>query len=360
MRCATTTPSEMITVNRRPARSSGLSRIPRRRTAKELCSSSGTSKSSSATTASTARSSFAPLVGADDRRRTRAPRPSARRGCRSPTRAPLRGRSRGRPDGSSTGGRRSRRGSCAAPRGAPRGSALRPRRRPTTSRRRGSVPVVRARWPAPARRAGARLRTACSRARRPPCRSRRAARPTNRSTAAILAARSIASSFASESRAMFSPIVVENRKLSWNTIETARRRESGSAWRTSTPPTRTVPVSGSASRTRSWASVDLPPPVSPDDRDGFLRADLAATPRRGRVIRRTWCRTRRHPDPSGPVGKRHRVHRREHGDGLAEDLSRARVPHHRARQLRQDPADEPHRPREEVEQRDEPDQLDRA
>ena len=32
---------------------------------------------------------------------------------------------------------------------------------------------------------------------------------------------------------MFSPIVVENRKLSWNTIETARRSASGSACRRS-------------------------------------------------------------------------------------------------------------------------------
>ena len=82
---------------------------------------------------------------------------------------------------------------------------------------------------------------------------------------------------------MFSPIVVENRKLSWNTIETARLSASGSACRRSIPPTRTVPDSGSASRTRSCASVDLPPPVSPTiatDSRGPIRRD---TPSRIRV-----------------------------------------------------------------------------
>ncbi len=60
------------------------------------------------------------------------------------------------------------------------------------------------------------------------------------------------------------------------------------------------------------------------------------------------------------VGQRHRFHRGEHGDGLVEDLLEPVVPHHRSWQLRQDPADEPHRPREEVEQRDEADQALRA
>ena len=61
--------------------------------------------------------------------------------------------------------------------------------------------------------------------------------------------------------------------------------------------------------------------------------------------------------PEGPIGQRLRVDRRKDGDGLAEDLFDPRVSHHRSRELCKDPADEAHRPREEIEQRDEPDQT---
>ena len=62
---------------------------------------------------------------------------------------------------------------------------------------------------------------------------------------------------------MFALIVVSNRKPSWGTIRTARRRSSGDASRRSTPPTRTRPAVGSASRASSFTKVVFPEPVSP-------------------------------------------------------------------------------------------------
>jgi hypothetical protein len=62
---------------------------------------------------------------------------------------------------------------------------------------------------------------------------------------------------------MFSLMEVANRKLSWNTIDTARLSETASASRTSTPPMRTEPPWGSARRTNSWARELFPTPVLP-------------------------------------------------------------------------------------------------
>ena len=151
---------------------------------------------------------------------------------------------------------------------------------------------------------------ACSRARPRPCRSRAGRRPTNGRPPRSRAARSTASSFAPESSAMFSRIVVANRKLSWNTIETARRSACGSTCRRSTPPIRTVPSSGSASRTSSCARVLLPPPGRAHDRDGFLGRDLAGTRRSAPRRRRGGRRRPRTSIPSGPSGSGTRVARR--------------------------------------------------
>ena len=64
--------------------------------------------------------------------------------------------------------------------------------------------------------------------------------------------------------------------------------------------------------------------------------------------------------PSGPSGSGDGIHGGQHGDRLAEDLLDPGVAHDRARELGEDPSDEAHRPGEEVEERDEPDQVDPA
>ena len=64
-----------------------------------------------------------------------------------------------------------------------------------------------------------------------------------------------------------------------------------------------------------------------------------------------------HLDAERAVGQRDRARRGRDRDLLGEDGLQAVVADHRPRQLGEDPADEPHRPREQAEQRDEPDQL---
>src|SRR5947207_5379762 len=93
-----------------------------------------------------------------------------------------------------------------------------------------------------------------------------------------------------------------NRKFSWNTTESARWRESGSARRRSTPPTATDPSAGSASRERSCTSVLFPLPVGPTiATDSFgRRSKLTPSSTRAGPYEKD---TSRADTPSGPSGR---------------------------------------------------------
>ena len=96
----------------------------------------------------------------------------------------------------------------------------------------------------------------------------------------------------------------------------------------------------------------LPGSRRADDRHGLLRPDLERHAVEDRIV----VVDERHAverDAEGPGRQPHRLRGGLQGDRLGEDLLETLASNDGSRQVRQDPADEPHRPREQIEQRDE-------
>ena len=94
-----------------------------------------------------------------------------------------------------------------------------------------------------------------------------------------------------------------NRCGACGTQATRARQAAGSSAASGVPPTRIDPASGSTNRSSSRASVVLPAPVAPDDRDSRARPGCPATARRARpTAARVADADALEPDRRGPAG----------------------------------------------------------
>ena len=205
----------------------------------------------------------------------------ARRGCRARPGAPSvdHGDRSARSDGRQAVGDDDRRAALHQPLERAARPAPRCRGRGWTSPRRAPAPPGRPARRGPATRAASRPPTGASPARGPRCRARREARRSARSTPIAASAASTSSSVApARARRTLSRIVPLNRKPSCGHDDDAlaQRGQRGVAQVDAAEADRAA-RSGRRGGRCSLASVDLPAPVGPDERQPLAGGDRAAS-----------------------------------------------------------------------------------